>query len=655
MRTGFANQSQAEDLFRSRYSDECRRVNRLMTWLMAAQWAAGIAFALFFSPLTWIGQSYEIHVHVWISALLGGAISGFAVLWMRLYPDAAHTRHIVAAMQVLWSALLIHLSGGRIETHFHAFASIAIVSTYRDWKVLVTATIIVAVDHLVRGVFYPMSAFGVVAESPYRWVEHTLWLLFEVGFLVPACRRLRNEIGELCIRQTELEEAKRSVDIQVELRTEELVSSTSQLAEKTEEAEKLALVARFTENGVMITDGSGRIEWVNDGFERITGYRNAEVVGLHSWDFLHGTETDPKMTAMLQDAIRRKTSFDGEMVKYRKSGEACWMSVEFRPISDQNGVVTRYITIERDITDRVHAEIERQRLNEQLVKASRNAGIAEMATGVLHNVGNVLNSVNVSVSLVQELSDRSAFRQLDRMSSLIQEHLDDFPEFVRTDKRGQKAPEYIVRVTEALRNERKKFQSEFDDLVSNVEHIKEIVSVQQEAAISSGLRQLINARELIEGAIIANKGTLANHSVQVQTYIDDGLKPFTSDKRKIEQILINLINNAKDAIVEAASTPALIRVRATQDQEYVLIEVADNGIGIDPAMQQKVFQHGFTTKASGHGFGLHSCANAAKELGGSLEVCSKGVGYGTTFSLRVPLVFADAKSQEVERLSRASS
>ena len=266
-----ANQATME-LFRSRYDNECQWVHRFMTWIMLGQWALGMGFALFLSPYTWIGENQEVHFHVWSALLIGTSLSGFAILWMRLYPHQTHTRHVVAIIQTLWSALLIHLSGGRIETHFHVFASLAILSIYRDWKILISATLVVAVDHFVRGVFYPLSVFGIVTESPYRWIEHAAWVVFEVAFLAPGCYRLRNEVWELCARQTEIEEAKRSVDRQVEQRTSELSSACQLLAEKTAEAEKLALVARYTDNAVIITDADARIEWVNEGFTRITGY-----------------------------------------------------------------------------------------------------------------------------------------------------------------------------------------------------------------------------------------------------------------------------------------------------------------------------------------------------------------------------------------------
>ena len=627
----------AHELFKSRYEKECRQVNQFMVWLMLAQWGAGIAFALFFSPLTWIGQAYEVHVHVWAAALLGGAISGFAALWAHLFPNSTSTRHVIAISQMLWSALLIHLTGGRIETHFHVFASLAILSIYRDWKVLITATAVVAVDHFARGVFFPLSAFGVATESPYRWIEHAAWVLFEVSFLAPGCVMLRNEIFELCVRQSEIEEAKQTVELRVEQRTAELLSTNELLATKTLEAEKLALVARYTDNAVIITDDQAKIEWVNDGFERITGYSNEDSIGKRPLDLLNGPETSADQIEAVENAIKNKQAYDFEMVRYRKNGEPFWMAIEARPIIDETGNSSRFILIESDISARVDAELERQRLNEQLVEASRTAGIAEVATGVLHNVGNVLNSVNVSASLIDKQIRRSAFEKLERIASLIEENSENFGAFISADSRGKKIPDYISKVTNALKNERTKVSNEFKDLLSNVEHIKEIVAVQQDMAKSTGLHQTITISSVISDAMIANRGTLANHNVDTHIDVSNDFPDFVSDRRKVLQILINLLSNAKDAIVESNQEERRIEITALKANDSVQIDVTDNGPGIAAENLSKIFQHGFTTKKTGHGFGLHSSANAATELGGTLVAHSDGLGTGATFRLTLPL------------------
>ncbi len=624
------------DLFRTRYDNECLWVHRFMSWIMVGQFALGLAFAIYLSPRTWIGERQQIHTHVWAAIVIGSALSSFAILWMRFYPRSTHTRHVVAVVQTLWSALLIHLSGGRIETHFHVFASLAILSIYRDWTILVSATFVVALDHFVRGVFYPLSVFGIVTESPYRWIEHALWVLFEVAFLAPGCYRLRNELWELCVRQTEIEEAKQTVDLQVAQRTMELSRAYDLLAISTAETEKLALVARYTDNAVIITDAEARIEWVNEGFTRMTGYRPSEVIGRRPSEFLHGPKTDLIARQRMREAIQRHAGFNVQAVNYRKNGEPYWVDIEVRPIQNADETIHRFIAIEADITERIRQEEERMRLHQELLDVSRKAGMAEIATGVLHNVGNILNSLNVSVSVIRKQFAKSAFAKLESVCNMLADHEETFADFVREDQRGRKIPAYLQLVTNAIGQERETVESEFDDLLRNVEHINQIVMAQQSMASSKRLIQKLDVAELIADALNANKAALIGNCICVETRIDPSASTIQSEKHRILQILINLIKNAKEAHQGHGTTKPSVVIEATIQDDLLVISVEDNGPGIAPDKLSQIFQHGFTTKDDGHGFGLHSSANAAGELGGTLTAYSGGPNCGARFELRVP-------------------
>ncbi len=414
---------------------------------------------------------------------------------------------------------------------------------------------------------------------------------------------------------------------------------TSELAAAKAEAEKLALVARYTDNAVVITDDQTRIEWVNDGFTRITGYEADEVIGKRPSEFLQGRDTEEEKLEIMRAAVQAKRGFDIQTINYRKNGEPFWVDIEARPIKDKDGKVRRFIAIESDITDRVNSEIERQQLNEQLVDASRTAGMAEMATGVLHNVGNILNSVNVSTNLIRKQFQKSALINLEKITNLIAEHDGNFEEFVRLDERGQKIPAYFTKLNETLQQQHQKMKGEFQDLIDNVEHIKEIVSVQQSMAKSSGVMQDLAPRDLIHDSITANKGTLANHNIKIVQELDDHLPTLISDKHKILQILINLIKNGKDALVEQNTPNPELKISVSSCDENIVFRVSDNGVGISQSEIDKIFNHGFTTKKSGHGFGLHSSANAATELGGTLTVSSDGIGRGAVFELSLPAAF----------------
>jgi hypothetical protein len=179
--------------------------DRLFGALMVVQWIFAIAIALVFSPYAWEGRQRAVHPHVWTAILLGGAISGLPLLLIARRPGAALTRHVVAAAQMLWSALLIHLTGGRIETHFHVFASLGILAGYRSWPVLVTATVAVAGDHIVRGLLWPESVYGIVNPEWWRFLEHAFWVVFANAFLVVQCLRGMRDMRAIAERGAELE------------------------------------------------------------------------------------------------------------------------------------------------------------------------------------------------------------------------------------------------------------------------------------------------------------------------------------------------------------------------------------------------------------------------------------------------------------------
>jgi signal transduction histidine kinase len=195
----------ADELFTAARHAIHVRTDRLFAGLMAFQWLLGIVFALLVSPLTWEGDVSSTHVHVWAALWLGGVISLFPALlgWFR--PGRTSTRHIIAVAQMLMGALLIHLTGGRIETHFHVFGSLAFLAFYRDWRVLIPATTVVALDHMLRGVFWPQSVYGVIVASQWRWLEHAAWVIFEDIFLVMACRRSLVEMRDTAERTAALE------------------------------------------------------------------------------------------------------------------------------------------------------------------------------------------------------------------------------------------------------------------------------------------------------------------------------------------------------------------------------------------------------------------------------------------------------------------
>ncbi|HEV3410066.1 MAG TPA: ATP-binding protein [Chthoniobacterales bacterium] len=197
--------ARADELFEQQQQEAFRNTDRLFGRLMILQWLGAIGLALYMSPLTWAGDASEIHPHVWAAIFFGGAISIFPVWLTHAWPGRAFTRHTVAVAQMLMSALLIGLSGGRIETHFHVFGSLVVLSFYHDWRVLIPATVVVVVDHFLRGVYWPYTVYGVLAASPWRFVEHAGWVAFENVFLVISCLRSVRKMRFIANRTAKLE------------------------------------------------------------------------------------------------------------------------------------------------------------------------------------------------------------------------------------------------------------------------------------------------------------------------------------------------------------------------------------------------------------------------------------------------------------------
>ena len=212
----------AEQLLQEHKDRAYAQTSRLFAILMTVQWLAGIAAALWVSPRTWNGAASQVHLHVWLAIFLGGTITSLPVALALLRPTETLTRHVVAVSQMLMSALLIHLSGGRIETHFHVFGSLAFLAYYRDWRVLVPATLVVAVDHATRGLYFPQSVFGVLSASPWRWVEHAAWVIFEDIILIKMCWKGAKEMWEIASRQASIESISQGLETKVRERTAEL-------------------------------------------------------------------------------------------------------------------------------------------------------------------------------------------------------------------------------------------------------------------------------------------------------------------------------------------------------------------------------------------------------------------------------------------------
>ncbi len=299
----------------------------------------------------------------------------------------------------------------------------------------------------------------------------------------------------------------------------------------------------------------------------------------------------------------------------------------------------------RNVSVRKQTELALKQAQEDLINVAHKAGMADIATGVLHDVGNLLNSINVSSELIGGVVRNSAIDGMVKINKLLQDHPDDLGEFLTLDPTGKRLPEAYDYLEKTLSEERNKVIAETERLQHRLGLLRQVISTQQDYARLGLFYQEVNLLEVIDDALALQQTHLSNHAVRIEKDCDESLV-FTTQKTKLIYILVNLITNAVDAL-KASNTPEaerLITISAEATEDEVHLNVSDNGVGIPAESHTKIFAHGFTTKVTGHGFGLHTCANFMKEIGGSITVHSDGDGLGSCFHLVFPRQAASKKS-----------
>lgn len=510
----------AEQYFRESLATNDRRISHVFAVLMVAQWLAGIAIALSLSPWTWAEHLQAVHPHLALAVLLGGVLSGVPIALAVWRPSAFITRLVVACSQTLWSALLIYLTGGRIETHFHVFVSLAFISFYRDWRIMIPATLVVVGDNLVRGLLSPESVYGIANPEWWRFLEHASWVALEDLVLIFACVRGVQDTRQMAARQAELE-----------------------------------------------------------------------------WNWKQVNQFNEELDRRVHERTQQ--------------------------LSESN--------------ERLGASLETlSKTQHKLLEASRKAGMADVATSVLHNVGNVLNGMMVSAGVLQEKLGASSVRGVARLSELFAEP--ELSAALGSSPKGKKIGPYLSKLSTALTDENGQLSKEVEGMRAAIEHVKTVIREQQtHARAGAPVTELLSPRALLESVLEMSGLHRGTADVEV-VWETETLSSLPLDRHKVSQILLNLVGNARQAITQRGEGPKRITLRATKPVESkVIFEVQDTGCGIDAEHLSRIFQRGFTTKSDGHGFGLHSSACQAMELGGRLHCRSEGLGQGATFVLELPV------------------
>ena len=609
-------QARAAELF-SEYQDRIhKRTDRLFAGLMGLQWIGGIAFALWVSPLAWSGTTSRTHLHVWAAVVLGGVISLFPALLGLIRPGLPSTRYTIAAAQMLMGALLIHLTGGRIETHFHVFGSLAFLAFYRDWRVLVPATIVVALDHMLRGIYWPQSVYGVLVASQWRWIEHAAWVLFEDVFLVVACLRSTVEMRDTADRTAALEQ---------EVRTRHQAETAARNSQARNDA-----ILDVALDCVILMDASGRIVQFNPAAERTFGYAASEAVGQLLAELIippdHREEHRQGLERYLQTGEAVVMNRRLELTAVRKNGEVFPVEVAIAPISSE--ATAMFAGYMRDITERRRSEAALAHYTADLEKAHESQQqVSERLAGLVDEL-----------RLTQRRAEDATRAKSDFLASMSHE--------LRTPLNA------IILYSELLQE-----QAE-DEGGLQTESITDLQKIQ-----SSG-RHLL---ELINGIldlskIEAGKMTLTVESFDVQSMIDelvDTVGPLvrqngneltvhcgrdvgtmSADLMKTRQILLNLLSNAGKFTRDGSVTLSAARI-VDAGHAYIEFTVTDTGIGMSFEQTQKIFdaftQADVTTtrKYGGTGLGLALVSRFCELMRGSVIVDSKP-NEGSTFTVRLP-------------------
>jgi PAS domain S-box-containing protein len=481
--------------------------------------------------------------------------------------------------------------------------------------------------------------YGVPYATVWRTFEHALWVVFEDAVLVWACFVSRREMLEICRRQDQNQQLLDELEQRVHDRTAALENEMSArertaIALGRSEERYRALVANAP-IGIFTSTRSGEVKFANPYLLKLLGLPlDTDVTQL---DMSDGRMFPIAERQRFWTRLETEQEVRGFETTYTlHDGRKIDVVINARLKSGSRDTPALCEGTLEDVTAQKDAKRDLEAVNQQLVVASRQAGMADVATGVLHNVGNVLTSVNITISELLDRLKKSRLTILQKLVETLQRERPRLATFLTEDAAGRQLPDFLGKINTHLAEENKLLRADAESLVRHFSHIREIIVTQQNAAKLFGVAENLSAIQLVEDALKLSADALGRHGIALQREFTDKAQ-VKADRHKVLQILVNLIKNSKDSVLAANIADPTITVRILPPERgFAGLVVHDNGLGISQENLARIFQHGFTTKKDGHGFGLHSCVLAAREMHGDLAVGSEGPGRGATFTLLLP-------------------
>jgi PAS domain S-box-containing protein len=581
--TGPVDEAKVEERFAETLRELHRRTDRFFARLLVVEWLAAVILALAVSPLSWAGRTSSIHMHVWL-ALAGGAAISIYPAWIGLRNSGfPFTRHVLAVAQMLMSGLLIHLTGGRIETHFHVFGSLAFLAFYRDIKVLLSATTVVYIDHLLRGFLWPESVYGVMIATPWRSMEHAFWVLFEVAFLTASVRRSLAEMRQVAQRQILLEAVNRETEKTVQDRTHELSVSE----------ERFRALFQNAPVGLYQAAPDGRLLMANPKLLHMLGYASLEAL-LAAGVRLQGADHDQARAELFAELSHAGEVHSRDTQWQRQNGAPIFVRESAQAFRDKHGTLLHIEGSVEDVT-------ERRQLEERYLQAQKVQAIGQLAGGVAHDFNNILTAILGYSDIVMDVG--------------------------------------------GLNTGGRKYLSEIKTAAQRAAGLTQQL-------LAFGRKQTLQPRVIQLNTVVAEMDTmlrrLVGEHIHIRTIAAPDLARVKADPGQIQQVLMNLAVNARDAMVGGGNM-TIETCNVTLDADYarlhpevlpgpyVMLAVSDNGMGMSADTKARIFEPFFTTKAvgAGTGLGLATCHGIVKQSGGHIAVYSE-LGHGTTFKVYLP-------------------